>query len=266
LGNHDRAVADFSSAIQIDPKFSLAYNNRGLQYRGKGDYAPAIADFDAAIAIDPRYANAWRNRGNAHARKGDYDRAIADLTTALGIKPEDSETLVGRGIAYGKTGDYDRAIADYDKIIAINPQDVAALSNRGYTRFYRGDFAEAVADLSRVAPTDGYPYPGLFRFLAQSRAGQAVSDLEPLAQHMKNRDWPYEVLELYLGRRDPEATLAAAQKPEQRCEAQFYVGEWQLAQGDRLAAKPRFEEAVGTCPKWFIEYTGAQAELRRLGQ
>jgi hypothetical protein len=36
-------------------------------------------------------------------------------------------------------------------------------------------------------------------------------------------------------------------------------------QGDRAAARQRFEEAVGICPKAFIEYTAAQAELRRLG-
>ena len=56
-----------------------------------------------------------------------------------------------------------------------------------------------------------------------------------------------------------------SQKPEELCEAWFYIGEWQLLQGDRAAAKHRFEEAVGSCPKAFIEYTGAQAELRRLG-
>jgi lipoprotein NlpI len=74
------------------------------------------------------------------------------------------------------------------------------------------------------------------------------------------------VLELYSGRRDPAATLAAAQKPEERCEAQFYVGEWQLLQDDSASARQRFEEAVGGCPKSFIEYTGAQAELRRMGR
>jgi hypothetical protein len=36
-------------------------------------------------------------------------------------------------------------------------------------------------------------------------------------------------------------------------------------QGDRAAAKQRFEEAVGICPKSFIAYTGAQTEVRRLG-
>jgi lipoprotein NlpI len=54
-------------------------------------------------------------------------------------------------------------------------------------------------------------------------------------------------------------------EPKERCEAQFYVGEWQLLQGDRAAARQRFEEAVGICPKSLVEYTVAQAELRRLG-
>jgi hypothetical protein len=52
--------------------------------------------------------------------------------------------------------------------------------------------------------------------------------------------------------------------PEERCEAQFSVGEWRLLQGDRAAARQRFEEAVGIRPKSFTEHTGVQAELRRL--
>jgi tetratricopeptide (TPR) repeat protein len=265
LGNRDRAQADYSSAIRFDPKFALAYNNRGLEYQQKGEYDAAIVDFSAAIAINSRYSNAYRNRGNAYVKKGDYDHPIPDFTAALGINAKDSETSVDRGIAYGRIGDYDHAIADYDNVIAINPQNIAALSNRGYAHFYRGDFADAAADLSRVVEKDFDSYSSLFRFLAQSRAGQAASDLEPAAKHMNSRDWPYAVFELYLGRHDAAATLAAAQKPEERCEVQFYVGEWQLLQGDRTAAKQRFEEAVGSCPRAFIEHTGAQAEMRRLG-
>ena len=264
MGNADRALADYTSAIRLNPKFALAYNNRGLEYREKREFDAAIADFNTAIAIDSHYANAYRNRGNAWVKKGEYDRAIPDLTTALAINARDSETLAGRGIAYENTGDYDSAIADFDSVIALEPQNIAALTSRGYAHFYRGDFVDAVADLSHVVGTDLDTYPSLFRFLALSRAGQAASDLEAAARRMNSRDWPYAVFELYLGRRDPAATLAAAQQPEQRCEAQFYVGEWQLLQGDRTAARQRFEEAVGICPKAFIEYTAAQAELRRL--
>jgi tetratricopeptide (TPR) repeat protein len=199
LGNRDRAQADYSSAIRFDPKFALAYNNRGLEYQEKGEYDAAIVDFSAAIAINSRYSNAYRNRGNAYVKKGDYDHAIPDFTAALGINAKDSETSVDRGIAYGRIGDYDHAIADYDNVIAINPQNIAALSNRGYAHFYRGDFADAAADLSRVMEKDFDSYSSLFRFLAQSRAGQAASDLEPAAKHMNSRDWPYAVFELISG-------------------------------------------------------------------
>jgi rhomboid protease GluP len=73
------------------------------------------------------------------------------------------------------------------------------------------------------------------------------------------------VVDLFLGRRTVDATLSAASNPPERCEAQFYGGEWKLLQGDRAAAVTALKAAVETCPKTFIEYKGAQAELKRLG-
>jgi hypothetical protein len=39
------------------------------------------------------------------------------------------------------------------------------------------------------------------------------------------------------------------EKLKERCEAKFYVGEWQLLQGDRGAAKQRLEESHRHLPK-----------------
>jgi rhomboid protease GluP len=60
--------------------------------------------------------------------------------------------------------------------------------------------------------------------------------------------------------------LAAAANPSERCEAQFYGGEWQLLQGDGAAAATALTAALDNCPKSFIEHKGAEAELKRLGQ
>jgi hypothetical protein len=35
MGNREGALDDYTSAIRPDPKLALAYNNRGLEYRGK---------------------------------------------------------------------------------------------------------------------------------------------------------------------------------------------------------------------------------------
>ena len=60
--------------------------------------------------------------------------------------------------------------------------------------------------------------------------------------------------------------MAAADKPEERCEAQFYLGQWHLLRDDRANSIKALRNAVKSCPKNFVEYTGALAELKRLAQ
>ena len=60
--------------------------------------------------------------------------------------------------------------------------------------------------------------------------------------------------------------VAAADKPEERCEAQFYLGQWHLLRDARANSIEALRNAVESCPKSFIEYAGALAELKRLAQ
>ena len=47
------AISDFDQGSSIDPKFATAFDNRGIAYVEKGEYARGVADFDAALKIDP---------------------------------------------------------------------------------------------------------------------------------------------------------------------------------------------------------------------
>lgn len=58
--------------------------------------------------------------------------------------------------------------------------------------------------------------------------------------------------------------MAAASNADERCEADFYIGEWHLIHGRRDEAIPAFRSAVDYCPKDFIEYFAAAAELERI--
>lgn len=51
---YDRAVADYTKAIEIDPKDANAYGARANAYKAKKDLDRAIADYDKATDINPK--------------------------------------------------------------------------------------------------------------------------------------------------------------------------------------------------------------------
>ena len=91
------------------------YYNRGIAYGKKGQYDRAISDFTKAIEIDPRYAEAYNNRGIAYGKKGQYDRAISDYTKALKINPMFAGAYYNRGVAYYYKKEYDKSLEDVEK-------------------------------------------------------------------------------------------------------------------------------------------------------
>jgi lipoprotein NlpI len=56
----------------------------------------------------------------------------------------------------------------------------------------------------------------------------------------------------------------AEQQRDQKCEADFYIGEWTLADADSAAALSSLKSAAAACPHNFIEFSGAQSELKRM--
>ena len=86
--DYDRAITDYTKAIELDRKDALAYLNRGSAYYKKQDYDRAIADYTKAIKIDPKAADAYYGRGFAYKAKGNDNWAEADFQRAkeLGYK------------------------------------------------------------------------------------------------------------------------------------------------------------------------------------
>ena len=85
---YDRSITYFNKAIEINPRFAKAYNNRGIAYGGKGQYDKAISDFNKTLEINPRIAEAHYNRGVVYFLKAEYKEAWDDVYNAqnLGYK------------------------------------------------------------------------------------------------------------------------------------------------------------------------------------
>lgn len=94
-----------------------AFYNRGLNdlasFGGNVNYDRAIANFTKAIELYPDFASALHSRANAYYEIADYTRAIADYTQTIKLNPDSSYSYWGRGAAYGKIGNRERADDDY---------------------------------------------------------------------------------------------------------------------------------------------------------
>ena len=53
IGSH--AIEEFSAALAIAPKYTLAFHRRGEAYLQMGDNAHAKSDFEAALSISAKF-------------------------------------------------------------------------------------------------------------------------------------------------------------------------------------------------------------------
>jgi tetratricopeptide (TPR) repeat protein len=292
-GDFDRSIADATRAIEIDPNFVAAHVNRANGRLHKGDFDGAISDATKAIEIAPNNANAYDNRGFAYLRKGDYDLAIADATKAIQIDPHLAHVYAYRAEAYRRKGDQepgaadnlqalepepkrttgvaerdaDMAIADYAKLIEIEPKNFRYPRALGLLLFVKSDFKGASANLLHALELKDDLYVILFRYLARAHSGErdaAEAELAESARRWKVRVWPYALIELYLGKRSPEAMLDAAVKRSDRCMVQFHVGEWHALRSQSAEALTALRGAAEICSRDSFEYRAAGAELARL--
>ena len=152
-GELDRAIADFTEAIRLDPK-SHHHFYRAEMYRLKGDYDRAIVGFSESLRLGADKRGVYTGRAEAYRDKGDYDRALGEYDEYIKLSPDSSEIYARRGRVYQAKGDYDRAIADYSKAMKLDPNNNYGgdfvLVDRGDAYRQIGDHGRAVADYNSV--------------------------------------------------------------------------------------------------------------------
>ena len=148
-GQYQQAIEHYTQALELEPRLTAAYNNRGNSHYHNGDYEIAIQDYDKALAIDPGHADAYSNRGNAYKASGDLALAIQEYNRSLELDPNSAETYYNRGNAYMDIGDLDLAIQDYSKVIELNqgPTATYAYYNRAISWLRLSEWERAKPDL-----------------------------------------------------------------------------------------------------------------------
>lgn len=148
-GHFEKAIADYSRALQLKPDMFAALTDRGVAYGWLGRYAEAFADFDKSLKIKPHFNDAaYLNRAFAYYETKQYRKSLDDLDQ---IKPNSGKTnnpraYALRGFNYEDLNKYRWALRSYDEALRNNPQFVPVLTARGKLYAWVGEHDLALRD------------------------------------------------------------------------------------------------------------------------
>jgi putative GTP pyrophosphokinase len=129
-GRFAEAAAFYSRILEIvedNAVRSLIYKHRGMACFAQSEYEKAIADFTKALEFDEKSYKAAYYRGVVKSVLGEYLQAIEDFTLSLTINPYQNFTLYRRGQAYYHLEDYPAALADCEASLALEPDSPPSL-------------------------------------------------------------------------------------------------------------------------------------------
>lgn len=274
--DYSGSLADFNKAIELlrDEPVAELFGMRAEVENKLTDRPSAIYDLTRAIELKPDYVAALYLRGQLYEADGESATAEADYTKVIELNPKHADALCNRAWIRFHALKWDEAIADGKKVLEIAPKAVAALRVVGYAQFARGDYAASAATLAAAAdvePTSDAAYALFVRHYALLRTGATDKRVATTWGNWKDAPWLQALAKFITGQIDEDALEAAAKDTSddgelagRACEMHFYIGLARKQAGDKSTARLRFQSAVKTEQKTYVEDALAQAELSRV--
>jgi tetratricopeptide (TPR) repeat protein len=153
----DRLRPLLTKAIERNGQDAIAYFGRGRTYAMSEEWERAIADYSSAIERDPTLVAAYIYRGKAYQELSfDDPRALADLNKAIELDPRNPHAYVARGLFHAEQirpspeREHADALADYTKAIEVDPTFAWAYMYRSLLYALSNEWAPAKADVAKA--------------------------------------------------------------------------------------------------------------------
>ena len=83
---YDKAIEDFSKAIELNPEFPEVYATRALAYFHTDKFECAIQDYDRVLELKPKFTEVYAARGVMWLHVREWENAKLDLTFARNLR------------------------------------------------------------------------------------------------------------------------------------------------------------------------------------
>ncbi|HLW66308.1 MAG TPA: tetratricopeptide repeat protein, partial [Gemmataceae bacterium] len=174
----DKAVADYTKAIELNPQSAALYDQRGTAYFKLAKIAESLADYNKSIELDPKLgAGHWR-RGLTLYYAEKFADGVAQFTTSDKTEPNDVENAIWHFLCNARVQGVKKARSEFLKVKEdprgaymmkiyelflgkAKPEDVFSVAESGqgskdperirkfYANYYVGMYYEAMGDAKK---------------------------------------------------------------------------------------------------------------------
>lgn len=130
LKQHDKSINTINNILKLEPLNADAFFMLGLNFKELGNVDRAIGSFQTAVENNPDLVDAWINLGQLHAQKGSQLASIF-FENALKIEPENTNALHAKAVYLHDSDQLRAALSTYRQLNIIDPTYEEAFFNSG---------------------------------------------------------------------------------------------------------------------------------------
>jgi serine/threonine-protein kinase len=208
------AINHFKTAIELDPRFALAYSGLGACYanrvfKGMGDaedYTYAESAFSKAFFYDPNVVEARVLMVIIYLSRGEKRKARAEISLLQEQFPNDAPLYFVKGTMHRLDGEYDASLKSFEKLIRLDPAArVVASYNKARIYLYQGLYDEAMRELDKGTKAEpNHPMVRIFRSTVLFYRGdeeEAIKLIKEVLEQNPQMDGIHTLLAIYLAHR-----------------------------------------------------------------
>ncbi len=274
-GDIDGAIKDYNSALNLNPDYVWALNNRGWIYYSvpnKRDINKALSDFNRAAIARPEYYWTYMNRAAVYEFLKKWQRAEEDYHWASDLRPKSNKVFERMGLCYFRQFRFKLSAENFQKAreMANKKTSYSLFLNMGMNYISSNNPQKALTCFEQALNKDTKDkfYAAMFRHIALIELGKIPDPNDLLSYIPDDKDNPKQsiytnIVKCWQGITTPNIILKNIKDPVMKSKAFYFLAMYlKLMTEDKTGATKLFKECIKTGIHLYPEYILASIEVK----
>ena len=186
--DYEIAERIFIKVLQLDPSFSLAWDNLAKLYRIQNKLLKSIPAFENLIKLDPSNFEALVSLGTVYIKLSKYHEGIQLYEESLKIKPENPRVYLSLGHALKTIGERKKSEAAYQNTIKYFPSSGEAYWSLANLKTYEFSDKE-IANMELSLKRNMHQNELIQMHFALGKAYESNRQFDKSFKHYKDGNW-----------------------------------------------------------------------------